>query len=185
MNYGEAREPNLSPSPRKSTARRAATFAIPTGTLSKSGKASRASLTAERHDNRRSRKPDVQLVETRGHLTVWDILLDGIGGALPAIAAMRFALGSFFVLSGIHKLTNKERHKTFVETLRVLGIPHIGILQWFVPGVEFLGGLGVAVGFLTPLAALGLLVICSVALFTSAPTVVASYKPIDRADRVD
>jgi uncharacterized membrane protein YphA (DoxX/SURF4 family) len=98
---------------------------------------------------------------------------------------MRFALGLFFVLSGLHKLTNKERHTTFVETLRVLGIPHIGILQWFVPGVEFFGGLGVAFGFLTPLAALGLLVICSVALFTSAPTVIASYKPIDPADRID
>ncbi|MGA7803481.1 DoxX family protein [Bradyrhizobium sp.] len=104
---------------------------------------------------------------------------------MAAIAAMRAALGSFFLLSGLHKLTNKERHKTFVETLRVLGIPHVGILQWFVPGVEFLGGLGVAVGCLTPLAALGLLVICSVALWTSSPTVVASYKPIDRADRVD
>jgi putative oxidoreductase len=104
---------------------------------------------------------------------------------LAAIAAMRFALGSFFVLSGIHKLTNRERHKTFVETLKALGIPRIGILQWFVPGVEFCGGLAVAVGFLTPLAALGLLVICSVALVTNSPTVVASYKPIDRADRVD
>jgi uncharacterized membrane protein YphA (DoxX/SURF4 family) len=116
---------------------------------------------------------------------VRDILLDGIGGTLPAIAAMRVALGSFFVLSGIHKLTNKERHQTFVETLRGLGIPLIGLLQWFVPGVEFLGGLGVAVGCLTPLAALGLLVICMVALVTSSPTVIASYKPIDRADRVD
>ena len=119
------------------------------------------------------------------HLTVRHILLDGVGATLPAIAAMRFALGSFFVLSGAHKLTNKERHKTFVETLRVLGIPQIGILQWFVPGVEFFGGLGVAVGFLTPLAALGLLVICSVALLTNSPVVVASYKPIDFADRVD
>ena len=114
-----------------------------------------------------------------------DILLDGIGGTSAAIAAMRLALGSFFVLSGIHKLANRERHKTFVETLRVLGIPFVGVLQWFVPGVEFLGGLGVAAGFLTPLAALGLLVICSVALLTSSPTVVASYKPIDPADRVD
>jgi uncharacterized membrane protein YphA (DoxX/SURF4 family) len=112
-------------------------------------------------------------------------LLDGIGGTWLAIAAMRFALGSFFVLSGVHKLANKERHKTFVETLRELGIPRIGIFQWFVPGVEFLGGLGVAVGFLTPLAALGLLVICLVALWTNSPTVVASYKPIDRADLVD
>jgi uncharacterized membrane protein YphA (DoxX/SURF4 family) len=59
------------------------------------------------------------------------------------------------------------------------------ILQWFVPGVEFFGGLGVAVGFLTPLAAIGLLVICSVALLANSPTVVASYKPIDSADRVD
>ena len=57
------------------------------------------------------------IVEPQRHLTVRDILLDGIGGTLPAIAAMRFALGSFFVLSGVHKLTNKERHKTFVETL--------------------------------------------------------------------
>jgi uncharacterized membrane protein YphA (DoxX/SURF4 family) len=113
------------------------------------------------------------------------ILFDGIGGTLPAIAATRFALGLFFVLSGAHKLANKARHKTFVETLRSLGIPYIGVMQWFVPGVEFFGGLGVAFGFLTPLAALGLLVICSVALFTSAPAIVASYKPIDRADRID
>jgi uncharacterized membrane protein YphA (DoxX/SURF4 family) len=112
-------------------------------------------------------------------------LLDGIGGTLPAIAAMRFALGAFFVLSGVHKLTNKERHKTFTETLKALGIPRIVVFQWFVPGVEFFGGLGVAFGFLTPLAALGLLVICFVALLTNSPTVVASYKPIDRADRVD
>jgi uncharacterized membrane protein YphA (DoxX/SURF4 family) len=116
---------------------------------------------------------------------VLEDLLDGVGGSLFAITAMRFALGSFFVLSGVHKLTNAERHQTFVETLRALGIPRIGLFQWFVPGVEFLGGLGVAVGCLTPLAALGLLVICSVALLTSSPTVVASYKPIDRADRVD
>jgi putative oxidoreductase len=136
-------------------------------------------------ENRRRQKPDVKVVEAQRYLTVREILLDGIGGTLTAIAAMRFALGSFFVLSGIHKLTNKERHKTFAETLRVLGIPRIGILQWFVPGVEFFGGLGVAFGFLTPLAALGLLVICSVALLTNSPTMVASYKPIDRADYVD
>ncbi len=104
---------------------------------------------------------------------------------MPAIAAMRFALGAFFVLSGVHKLTNKERHKTFTETLTALGIPRVVVFQWFVPGVEFFGGLGVAFGFLTPLAALGLLVICLVALLTNSPTVVASYKPIDRADRVD
>ena len=82
-------------------------------------------------------------------------------------------------------ITNRARHQTFTETLRALGIPRIGILQWFVPGVEFFGGLGVAFGFLTPLAALGLLAICLVALLTNSPTVVASYKPIDSADRID
>ena len=135
--------------------------------------------------SRRSNKPDVQVVEAKRHLTVRDILLDGTGGTLPAIVAMRFALGSFFVLSGVHKLLNRERHKTFVGTLSSLGIPYIPILQWFVPGVEFFGGLGVAVGFLTPLAALGLLVICAVALATNSPMVIAGYKPIDLADRVD
>jgi uncharacterized membrane protein YphA (DoxX/SURF4 family) len=116
---------------------------------------------------------------------VQNILLNGIGGILPVIAAMRLALGSFFALSGFHKLTNKDRHKAFEETLRLLGIPQIDVLQWFVPGVEFLGGLGVAIGFLTPLAALGLLTICTVALLTNSPTVVASYKLINSADRVD
>ena len=114
-----------------------------------------------------------------------DILLNGVGGTLLASTAMRIALGSFFVFSGAHKLLKKERHATFVETLRDLGIPRLRVMQWFVPGVEFFGGLGVTFGFLTPLASLGLLVICSVALLTNAPTVVASYKPIDRSDRVD
>src|ERR1700721_1946181 len=116
---------------------------------------------------------------------MWQILLNGVGGAWLAATAMRIALGSFFVFSGAHKFLRKERHETFVETLRALGIPRLRVLQWFVPGVEFFGGLGVTVGFLTPLAALGLLVICAVALFTNSPTVIASYKPIDRADRVD
>lgn len=58
-------------------------------------------------------------------------------------------------------------------------------LQWFVPGVEFFGGLGVAFGFLTPLAALGLLAICIVALLTNGSSVVAGYLPIDVADRAD
>ena len=114
-----------------------------------------------------------------------DILLNGVGGTLAASTAMRIALGAFFVLSGIHKLLNKQRHATFVETLSALGIPRLRVTQWFVPSVEFFGGLGVAFGFLTPLASLGLLVICLVALLTSSPKVVASYKPIDRADRLD
>jgi Glyoxalase/Bleomycin resistance protein/Dioxygenase superfamily len=50
MSCGEIGEPSSSRSRSPSTARRAATFAILMAILSKSGKASRASLTAERHD---------------------------------------------------------------------------------------------------------------------------------------
>jgi uncharacterized membrane protein YphA (DoxX/SURF4 family) len=114
-----------------------------------------------------------------------DVLLDGVGGVVLAITAMRLALGSFFAFSGAHKLVNPERRKTFVATLTELGIPDVGVFRWFVPGVEFLGGLSVAFGFLTPLAALGLLAICCVALLTSTPKIVASYKPIDFIDRLD
>jgi uncharacterized membrane protein YphA (DoxX/SURF4 family) len=116
---------------------------------------------------------------------MWEILLNGVGGTLLASTAMRVALGSFFLLSGAHKLLNRQRHETFLETLRALGIPFIRVMQWFVPGVEFFGGLGVAIGFLTPLAGLGLLIICLVALVTSSPKIVGSYKPIDFTDRVD
>ncbi len=116
---------------------------------------------------------------------MWQILLNGVGGTVLASTAMRIALGSFFVFSGAHKLLRKERHETFVETLKSLGIPRLRLMQWFVPGVEFFGGLGVTAGFLTPLSALGLLVICLVALLTSSPKIVAGYKPTDVADRVD
>ena len=114
-----------------------------------------------------------------------EVLLNGVGGTLFAITAMRIALGAFFVFSGAHKVVNAERHATFVATLKASGIPYIGVMQWFVPSIEFFGGLGVAFGFLTPLAALGLVTICLVALWTNAPRVVAGYRPIVFADRVD
>jgi uncharacterized membrane protein YphA (DoxX/SURF4 family) len=116
---------------------------------------------------------------------MWEILLNGVGGTLLAITAIRIALGAFFIFSGGHKLLNAGRHQVFVETLRASGIHFLGVTQWFVPGVEFFGGLGVAFGFLTPLAALGLFMICLVAILTNAPRIVAGYKPIDFFDRID
>src|ERR1700733_13154320 len=53
MSYGEAEERNSSPSRKTNTVRSAATFAIPTATLSKLGRASRASLTVERRNGGR------------------------------------------------------------------------------------------------------------------------------------
>jgi hypothetical protein len=48
------------------------------------------------------------VVEAQRHLAVRNILVDGIGGTLPAIAAMRFALGKFFVLSGVQSRRGKN-----------------------------------------------------------------------------
>ena len=58
-------------------------------------------------------------------------------------------------------------------------------MQWFVPGVEFLAGLGVAFGFLTPLAALGLATICLVAVYADGINRVKGWGAIDKADVID
>ncbi len=53
------------------------------------------------------------------------------------------------------------------------------------PLVEFTAGGAVLIGFLAPLAALGLLVIIVVAIVTSGRQRIKLYKPIDEADRID
>lgn len=114
------------------------------------------------------------------HLTVTSAI-----AAPVAYAALRVATGSFFVISGAHKLFNRDRHATLVSTLKVCGIPFVPFMQWFVPGVEFAAGLGVATGTLTPLAALGLLAICIVATCTDGLKRIPAWHPIDKADYVD
>jgi len=97
----------------------------------------------------------------------------------------RIAIGTFFVLSGYHKLFNAERHRSVVDEFKSLGVPAIGFNQWWVPFVEFSAGGAVLVGLFAPLAALGLLVIIVVAIATSGRQRIALYKPIDEADRID
>jgi uncharacterized membrane protein YphA (DoxX/SURF4 family) len=114
-----------------------------------------------------------------------DVLLRGVGGIDIALTLNRVAVGTFFMLSGYHKLFNPERHRTLTEQLKELGVHALGFNQWWVPTVEFLGGLAVVIGFLAPLAALGLLVLILVAIATSGPERIRLYKPIDQADRID
>lgn len=114
-----------------------------------------------------------------------DILLDGAGSTVLVYLGVQIATGVFFVFSGYHKLTNAERRATFVGTLQSCGIPFLPVMQWFVPSVEFLGGLGVAFGFLTPLAALGLAVICVVAACADGLRRVKTWGAIDRLDVID
>jgi uncharacterized membrane protein YphA (DoxX/SURF4 family) len=54
-----------------------------------------------------------------------------------------------------------------------------------VPTVEFAAGFAVVIGFLAPLAALGLLFISFVAIATTGPQRIKFSKPIDKADRID
>ena len=99
-----------------------------------------------------------------------DLLFVGVGGTDIAIALNRIAVGAFFMLSGYHKLFNAERHRSFVDELKALGVPAVGFNQWWVPLVEFTAGGAVLVGLLAPLAALGLLVIILVAMATRMMT---------------
>jgi uncharacterized membrane protein YphA (DoxX/SURF4 family) len=114
-----------------------------------------------------------------------DLLLNGVGWTDVALALNRIAVGAFFMLAGYHKLFNVQRHRTFVDELKALGVPAVGINQWWVPTVEFAAGGAVLIGFLAPLAALGLLVIILVAMATSGEQRIKLYKPIDEADRID
>jgi uncharacterized membrane protein YphA (DoxX/SURF4 family) len=114
-----------------------------------------------------------------------DILFNGVGWTDIALTLNRIAVGVFFMLSGYHKLFNAQRHVSFVEELKELGVPAVGFNQWWVPTVEFTGGAGVTIGFFAPLAALGLLVIILVAIATSGQQRIKVYKPIDEADRID
>ena len=114
-----------------------------------------------------------------------DLLFHGFGWTDIALTLNRIAVGMFFTLSGFHKLLNPQRHRDFTEQLKELGIHALGFNQWWVPTVEFTAGGAVVIGFLAPLAALGLLVIILVAVATTGPQRIGLYKPIDQADRID
>jgi uncharacterized membrane protein YphA (DoxX/SURF4 family) len=114
-----------------------------------------------------------------------DVLFVGVGWTDLALTLNRIAVGAFFMLSGYHKLFNAERHRSFVDELKGLGVSAVGFNQWWVPSVEFTAGGGVLIGLLAPLAALGLLVIILVSIATSGRTRIKLYKPIDEVDRID
>lgn len=96
---------------------------------------------------------------------------------------VRFFLGLFFAISGFHKLFNATRHLQFVTTLKANGV-YNRFTEWAVCGVEFSAGCALMLGLLTPLAALGLLVIIFTAIATDGIQRLMAMKPIDKADGV-
>lgn len=117
--------------------------------------------------------------------TIITLTQNGLQSTDTALLVNRVVLGTFFALSGYHKLTNKDRHATLVKTLEASHVPAIRVNQWFVPGVEFFCGLALISGILAPLAALGLLAICMVATCTDGLKRIAAWSPVDRGDYLD
>jgi uncharacterized membrane protein YphA (DoxX/SURF4 family) len=114
-----------------------------------------------------------------------DLIQNGLGVSEIGLTANRLALGAFFTISGYHKLFNAERHATVRKTLEACGVPFVGFNCWFVPTIEFLGGLALISGIAAPLAAVGLFIICLVATLTDGLGRIPSYHPIDKADWLD
>jgi uncharacterized membrane protein YphA (DoxX/SURF4 family) len=121
------------------------------------------------------------------HHYVLELLQSGLGtpAASAALLLNRIFLGLFFAISGFHKLFNKARHEQLVATLESSHIPLVAYNQWWVPALEFLGGMALLAGILAPVAALALAIECLVAVCTDGWKRIASYQPIDKADWLD
>ncbi len=113
------------------------------------------------------------------------ILFTGLNYPEVAVTLLRVSMGVFFVLSGYHKLLNAQRHATILQTMEHDHVPMPRFDSWFVPSVEFFGGMALVPGILTPLAALGLFCVCFGATVVDGLKRITGWKPIDKADYVD
>jgi len=85
-----------------------------------------------------------------------------------AILLVRVSIGVFFAISGANKLFVPGDMKDIYETLVKSRIPFPRQTAYFVASVEFVGGLMVAVGFLSSAACTALLIDMVVATLTNA-----------------
>ena len=84
-----------------------------------------------------------------------------------AILLARVSIGLFFAISGANKLFVAGSTETMYETLVKAKVPFPRLMTYFVSGVEFAGGYLLAVGFLSSLASVALLVDMLVAILTT------------------
>jgi putative oxidoreductase len=84
-----------------------------------------------------------------------------------AILLVRVSLGLFFAISGGNKLFVAGGTQTMYETLVKAKVPFPHLMTYFVSGVELVGGALVAVGLLSSLAGVALLVDMLVAILTT------------------
>ncbi|MDA5535817.1 DoxX family protein [Yersinia mollaretii] len=81
-------------------------------------------------------------------------------------ALIRITLGLFFFSSGFNKITVLENRQLMIETMIHAGLPYPEIMATFVASTELIVGLFLALGLLSRLSGLLLLVISMVALIT-------------------
>ena len=84
-----------------------------------------------------------------------------------AILLVRVSLGLFFAISGANKLFVASRMQAMYETLVEAKVPFPHAMTYFVSAVEFVGGCLLAVGLLSSLACVALLVDMLVAILTT------------------
>jgi len=84
-----------------------------------------------------------------------------------AILVVRASIGLFFAISGANKLFVAGSRQTMYETLVEAKVPFPHLMTYFVSGVEFVGGSLLAVGFLSSLVCVALLVDMVVAILTT------------------
>ena len=101
-----------------------------------------------------------------------------------ALAVVRVTIGTFFAISGFNKLFHPQRHASLKANLEKNGIPCVVIMQWWVPGWEFVAGAMLVIGMMSAFAASVLIIICLVACYCEAADKVAKYGPINVGDRI-
>ncbi len=113
---------------------------------------------------------------------VFLLITQGAHAIDAALTLNRVALGTFFAISGYHKLFNASRHAALTRTLQDDGVHAVPIMRWLLPSAEFGGGWALIIGLLSVLAAFGLFVICAGAFALDAVKRIRAWRPIDRAD---
>jgi putative oxidoreductase len=84
-----------------------------------------------------------------------------------AILLVRVSIGLFFAISGANKLFVASSTRAMYETLVNAKVPFPHLMTYFVSSAEFVGGSLLAVGFLSSLACVALLVDMLVAILTT------------------
>jgi putative oxidoreductase len=100
-----------------------------------------------------------------------------------AILLVRVSIGLFFAISGANKLFVAGGTKPVYDTLVKANAPFPRQLAYFVSGVEFVCGSLLAVGLLSSLACVALLIDMTVAVLTSAlATIPKGLSPLNWLD---